>query len=205
MSCINVCAVVTNDLIYDCNNKSVGGIEQTVKLINRCDIDLTDWTINRTMGTTNPVAACKHNIGYTGTDPITINGIKVTGPPGKRILNASFTSSDTDYSTYYTHMVNLFGQGLSEATLCNIKALGEGAEVVAIVEQKFKGVGSKDAFVVYGWDSGLKLGDFTYDANENNGNAVLPLTSKDPDLEPYPPMILFMTDYATTKAFFDSI
>ena len=200
MACDNVCAIVTNDLLYDCNYKGVGGLVQTIKLINRCDIEVNDWTLN------NGVApACAHTIEYTGADPIDLESVTVQGIPGKRLLNGTFTSSDTDFGTYFTHTISLFGQGLTQQGLCNIKSFANGAEVVAIVEQNFKGENNEDAFLVYGWGTGLKLGDMTHDFNENNGNSVIPLTSRDPDLEPEPPRTLFMTDYATTKAFFDSL
>lgn len=201
MACENVCAQLLNNMLYDCNNKSVGGIEQTVKLINRCDIELSDWLVNRN----NTDVACNHQLSYTGTDPETLNALIVQGIPGKRLLNATFSSSNTDYGVYYTHGLNLFAQGLSKEVLCNIKALGDGADVVAIVKQNFKGNQGLDSFLVYGWDTGLKLGDMTHDTNENNGNSIIPLSSLDPDLEPYPPMILLMTDYETTEAFFNSL
>lgn len=200
MACTDVCATVVNDLLYDCNNKSVGGLVQTVKLINRCDIDVSEWTL-----TDGVPPACAHTIEFTGTDPATLNAVTVQGIPGKRLLNATFASSNTDFGTYFTHTLSLFAQGLTQQALCNIKALGNGAELIAIVEQNFKGVDNLDAFMVYGWDTGLKLADMTHDFNENNGNSVIPLSSLDPDLEPNPPRTLLMTDYATTKAFFDSL
>lgn len=201
MACTNQCAVVLNNLLYDCENKSVGGIVQKIKLINRCDIEADDWTLSASMSPT----ACGHSIAFTGTDPATLNGVEVQGIPGKRLLNAGFNSSNTEYGWYYTHFVNLFNQGLTEQTLCNIKAFGEGADVIAIVEQNGKGTDNLDAFLVFGWDTGLKLGDMTFDSNENNGNSIIPLTSLDPDLERFPPLRLLMTDYVTTKAFFDSL
>lgn len=202
MACENVCAVVLNDLIYDCDNKSVGGIVQTIKLINSCDINIADWTINREMSPTE----CTHNIEFSGEDPASLNARTVTSLPGKRLLNATFASSNNDYGWYYTHTVNLFAQGLSEQGLCNIKAFGEGAQVIAIIEQNNKGADGADAFLVYGWDTGLKLGDMTHDFNENNGNSIIPLSSLDPDLEKHPPLVLRQTGgYAATKAFFDSL
>lgn len=202
MACTNVCATVLNSMIYDCSNKSVGGLVQEIKLINKCDIDVSEWTIDRTMTPT----ACTHAItAYTGVDPTTLNAVTVQGMQGKRLLSASFSSSNTDYGWYYTHLINLFGQGLTRETICNIKALGEGAELIAIVEQNFKGASNLDAFLVYGWDNGLKLGDITVNSNENNGNSLIPITSLEPDLEPYPPMLLDFGAYATTKTFFDSL
>lgn len=203
MACTGICSTLKNDMIYNCDTKAVGGIVQTVKLINRCDLDPTDWDVKRSP--TPPATGCENSIMYAGEDPGTVGAITVQGIPGKRLLNFGFNSSNTDFGWYYTHFINLFAQGLSKQTLCNIKDLGNGAEVVAIVEQNFKGVTEADAFVVLGWDAGLKLGDMTFDSNENNGNSIIPLTSLDPDLEPQPPLTLFMTSYAQTKAFFDSL
>lgn len=201
MACDNICAKVINDIAFNCDVKPVGGLEQRIKLINRCDIELSDWTLTRSLTPTT----CTHSVAYAGEDPTELNAVTVEGIPGKRLLNATFASSNTDFGTYFTHTVSLFAHGLTEGSLCNIKALGEGAEVLAIVEQRFKGANGESAFLVYGWDQGLKLADMTFDHNENNGSAVIPLSSLDPDLEPYPPMVLLMTDYETTKAFFDSL
>lgn len=203
MACENVCAKVINDSLYSCDLKPISGVEQRIKLINRCDITPADWTLTRTL---TPLA-CSHSIAYTAEegDPADLNAVTIEGIPGKRLLNAAFPWSNGDYGIYYTHTVNLFTGALTQGALCNLKALSEGAEVIAIVEQKFKGTDGDDAFLVYGWDQGLKLADGTFDHNENNGGLIIPLSSLDPDLEPYPPMVLLMTDYATTKAFFDSL
>jgi len=200
MACTGICSVVKSDMTYNCDNKAVGGIVQTVKLINRCDIDPSEWTIAPAGAT-----GCRLEITTSLADPATLNAVTIQGIPGKRLLNAGFTSSNTDFGWYFTHTLDLFAQGLSREALCNLKAFADGAEVVAIVEQNFKGLDNKDAFLVLGWDAGLKLGDVTFSTNENNGNAIIPLTSLDPDLEPNPPMIFLKTDYATTKAFFDTL
>lgn len=202
MACDNVCAKVINSSLYNCDQRGISGIEQRVKLINRCDITLSQWTISRSLTPTT----CSHMItAYTGTDPAALNAVTIEGIPGKRLLNASFPWTNGDYGINYTHTVNLFAGALTQLALCNLKALGRGAEVIAIVEQRFKGADGDDAFLVYGWDQGLKLADGTFDHNENNGNLIIPLSSMDPDLEPDPPMILLMTDYDTTKVFFDSL
>ena len=205
MSCTNICAKVINDIAFDCSVATVGGLEQKIKLINKCDINLTDWTVTRTLSS----SACSHVISDydTGeeTDPKDLNAITVTGVPGKRLLNATFSATNTDNGVRFVHTVQLYTQSLSPNTLCTIKALGRGAEVVAIVEQKTKGATGDSAFLVYGWDAGLKLADFTYDPNENNGGAIIQLSSIDPDTEPDPPLRLFMTNYNTTKVFFESL
>lgn len=203
MACTGICAVVKNNMVYDCNNKPVGGIVQTMKLLNRCDIDLDEWDVSR--APTPPATGCANNITFSGTDPATLAAITVQAIPGKRLLDFGFTSSNTDFGTYFTHTVNLFSQGLTQQTLCNINDFANGAEVIAIVEMNFKGTSQKDAFIVLGWDAGLKISDMTFAVNENNGNTIIPLSSLDPDLEPYAPLTLDLGTYAATKAFFDTL
>lgn len=199
-NCADICGVLVNNFLYDCDDKSVGGVEQVIKLVNRCHIKVNEWDINSTSG-----GQCTHSIAYSGEDPSDLEAVIAQGIPSKRLLSAGFNSVDEDYGTYFVHTVNIFGQGLKEATLCNIKELANGGDVVAFVEQKNKGKDGESAFLVYGFDAGLKMGDVTYDSNENNGNTLIPLISKDDDLEPNPPYVLLMEDYETTKAFFDSL
>lgn len=196
------CAKIINDSLYNCDNKSTGGLEQTVKLINRDDIlaNLGDFTIQRTLSPT-----CQHSITAYAGDPVDLNAITFEGIPSKQLLSASYALTLGDYADLFTHTVNLFSQGMTLATVCNLKALAVGAEVIAIVHQRDKGTGNLDAFWVYGWDNGLKIGEFTWNSNENNGNSIIPLSSREPNLEKDPPLRLLLTDYATTKAFFDSL
>jgi hypothetical protein len=200
--CTDVCAKLVADMAYDCNNKSTGGIYQTIKLVNICDIvdNLADFTVNSTTG-----ATCSHTITAFAGDPADLNAVTANALPNKQLMFAGFSSSDTDYGTYFTHNIQLFSQGMTEASICNIKALGNGAEVVAFVHQKNMGADNEEAFWVYGFNNGLKLGEVTFSTSENSGNILIPLTSKEPDLETQPPLRVLFSDYATTKAFFDAL
>jgi hypothetical protein len=202
MSCVNVCAKLVSNMTYDCNNKSTGGIYQTIKLVNICDIiaNLGFFTVESSNG-----ADCKHSITAFSGDPADLNAITADALPNKQLMNAGFTSNDTDYGTYFTHTIQLFSQGMTEKAVCNIKALGNGAEVVAFVHQKNMGENNEEAFWVYGFRNGLKLGEIAFSTSENSGNILIPLTSKEPDLETQPPLRLLLTDYATTKTFFDAL
>ncbi|MCQ9638599.1 hypothetical protein MP478_04290 [Chryseobacterium sp. WG14] len=196
------CAKIINNSLFNCDNKATGGLEQTIKLINRDDIlaNLGDFTIQRTMS-----PACQHSISAYAGDPETLKAVTFEGIPSKQLLSASYSLSIGDYADLFTHTVNLFSQGMTIDTVCNLKALAVGAEVIAIVHQRDKGTDNKDAFWVYGFDNGLKIGEFTWNSNENNGNSIIPLASREPNLEKDPPLRLLLTDYTTTKAFFDSL
>ncbi len=138
-----MCKIINNSL-FNCDNKSTGGLEQTIKLINRDDIlaNLGDFTIQRAMA-----PACQHSITAYAGDPTTLKAVTFEGIPSKQLLSASYNLTIGDYADLFTHTVNLFSQGMTIETVCNLKALAVGAEVVAIVHQRDKGTDNKDAFL----------------------------------------------------------
>jgi hypothetical protein len=184
-----------------CTDKPTGGIEQRIVLINRADIDLTastvDSTLTATAGTHKVTSlACKS--GKTGYE--------FSSYTDKRLFSAAFNiNRNEDAPNDYTHTLTLRAFDLSEASLTMLKALGEGAEVVAIIEYNDKGSAQANAFGVYGFTKGLKVGEMTYNSNENKGTVLLTMASQEPDLEPFPPMLYSDTDYATSLAAFEAL
>jgi hypothetical protein len=194
--CDSVCAKIITDQLVSCDFKPVGGLEQEIKLVNSCDIsdNIADFTVT----TAGVITA------FSGT-PASLNAVKIQGIPSKRLLYDSFSWANTDYFPLCTHVVNLFGQGLSKESVANLNSFLNGASVVAFVKAIDTGVANDSQYWVYGWKNGLKLADGTFNRNENNGNFVYSLTSLEPSLEPSAPLRLFLTDLPTTQAFFDGL
>lgn len=191
-----VCGKLTTDFLFDCENRSTGGVGQVVKLYNRSDINYATSVL--TIDETNHKIT---SIAVKNAAPV----IEIQSLPGKRLISATFTPSDTDYGTFWNHQLRFPVLGVSEDALISLRALGNGAELVAIVEDNYKGANGLDTFKVYGWTNGLKMIEGPYDSNANNGNIPIVLGSKEPDLEPNPPLIWLTTDAATTKAAFDAL
>ena len=79
-------------------------------------------------------------------------------------------------------------------------------EVVAIIQNKFKGASGASCFEVYGADAGLHLTQNVRELNSDiRGAFDLILKSNEKSLEPHMPKSLYLTDYATTKAIVDAI
>lgn len=192
-----VCGKLTQNFVFDCENISTGGIGQYLKLVNKSDIDyVTSTTL---IDDTNHKVT---NIGLkAGATVVTVQSL-----PNKRLASVTSTPTDTEYGMFFNHQVKFPALGLSEEHLIALRDLTKGGvEVVAIVKDNYKGSANQDAFKVYGWSNGLKLIEAPYDSNANNGNIPIILGTKEPDLEPLPPLVYFKTDAATTQSSFDAL
>lgn len=196
MAC-NPCGQLIDDLVYDCTQKGTGGLEQEIKLVNLCKIKdfLASFTILD--------STTKHQISaFTGAGA-DLEAVKITGIPNKQLFKAGFSSSDNDYGTFVTHTIDVWTSALTEKSALFLKSLVNGAEVVAFVKKKTSNLA--ETYWVYGFNNGLKLGDVTFNTAENSGTIIIPLTSKDPDLEPTLPYKIDLGTPALNKAFFDSL
>lgn len=191
-----VCGKLTSDFVFDCENRSTGGVGQVIKLYNRSDIDYA-VSVPSITESSHKIT----DIAVKSLAPV----IEIQSLPNKRLISATFTPSDSDYGVFWNHQIRFPALGLSEEVLISLRELAAGAEMVAIVEDNFKGAAGADTFKIYGWDNGLKMIEGPYDSNANNGNIPIVLGSMEPNLERYPPLIWLDTDAATTKAAFDAL
>lgn len=76
---------------------------------------------------------------------------------------------------------------------------------IVVVETSYKGAAQAEAFKIYGLDAGLELQELSGNSNENSGSLLFTLGTREGTVERYPFNILLETDYATTKASFDSL
>lgn len=190
---MSVCGKINAGALWDCSQKDTGGIEQVeILLINRGDIDLSKTVVQRDM--TNNIHKISKLQLVTGAKAYSFQGIS-----SKRVLSASYSKQDGDFLDTVSHTVNIAIYNQCEESLVTLNQFVDGAEVVAIIENKSKGNNNTCAFQIYGFDRGLKAGEMNYNSNENNGIVLLPLMSREPDFEPYVPYNYLETDYATTK------
>ena len=195
----STCGTIIDNLVYNCADKSTGGLQQELKLVNLSTLkdNLADFTVNDT--------TTQHTISAFAGTPADLDGVIVEGIPNKQLLKAGFATTETDFGTFVTHTVDLWSQAVTEKSMLFLKSLVNGAEVVAFIKQKSGGVAGAETYWVYGFNNGLKIGDAAFNSAENSGSFIIPLTSKEPDLEPTLPYRLLLTDAATTKVFFDAL
>ena len=184
MSCITD---ITKDLLVDCNASQ--GIEVNAVLINSEDIDRTASTI------TDKVV----NINLkSGTKGFKLEGIKQ--------INSYLSEIEVneDSLNKFNHQFNGRIYDLSAENREEIDALGSGANLVVVVEKKYKGASNESAFVVLGFQNGLEISEGVENSAENDGVFTFSVASNPLALEPKSPLIYFDTDYDTSKTAFDN-
>lgn len=187
--CSTVCGVIAGDQLINCDSTIVKGVEQSMMVINKCDIK--SYTVDKT-ATTHKATSIVLETGKTGS---IIQGIS-----GKSLFTASHSlNSNDDAPDDWTHTVNMRGWNLTEANLIYIRSLGRGAELVVITLDKTAST-DVNKYKVYGLENGLKLTEYAQNTGENRGAFIYSLASKDPDFETDPPLVWFDTDLVTTDS-----
>ena len=189
LDCTKICGKVLTDQLRDCNSTVVKGIEQSILVINRCDID--SYTVDKT-DTTHKATAITLKTGS--------QGYLIQGVDGKSLFTASHAlNSNDDAPDDWTHTIAMRGWNLSEENLIYIRSLGRGADLVAITLDK-TAASDESKYKVYGLENGLKLGEYAQNTGENRGAFIYTLTSKEPDFETDPPLVWLEADTPATDA-----
>ena len=190
---MSICAKISQDVAFDCDNPPVSGIEQKIILVNRDDIE------NVVYDATSPGELITDITLKTGTTGYEIQGIK-------QVMGYSNTLVTEENSLNgVTHSID--GIRFYDPSVESQKTINDfinGANVVAIVEKKWKGVDSANSFKVFGLVHGLEITDLTDNSRENDGTSVITLSTPSGYKEPKVPHQLLETDYATTKTAFDN-
>lgn len=185
--------LLDGDILADCDNAPVGGIEVNVLLFNRLDIDRSSVTFDA--GNKLKMTNFQLLSGKTG---YLLEGVKqING------LSEELVKKETSLDAFK----HIFSGMVISPTVVNrlqLQNLSEGASVAVMVELKWKGASQEEAFILGGFDAGLELNVLTRNTKENDGSITFELSSVDGFEEPKQVLTLLETDYTTTKAAFDA-
>lgn len=179
---------IAANIINDCENAPIGGLEVKAWVFNRADLSGTLDPTNKNLITALSVASTKQ--GYY------IQGFKKTLNAGHDIV-VSETNVDK-----YTHYFNFQAWLLDATAINNLDGL---ADLVVVVEGLNKMTDGDGAFQVYGFDTGLYKSTDTRRANDIDGNRNIEMTSQAGEEPLVSNHVFFDTDYATTKAALDAL
>lgn len=184
---------LTADILFDCANAPIGGIEQNVVLIAKDDIDV----VNTTTDATNRVLVTNLQLkpGKTG---YLLSGVKQSNGKAWELVKKE-NAPDKFKHTFSGVIFNP-----SVANKLQADALAKGAKYVVVVEQVWKGADSKDAFEILGLTSGLELMTMTNNSKENDNMIMFELASADGYEETTMPRTLLDGSYAATKTAFSN-
>lgn len=179
------------DIIKDCDNKPVGGLEVSAVLINFDDIDKTTSTLDPT----NDLIITNLST-YSTKSGFALEGIKQTNGASFELVKKE------DSYDMYKHLFSGVILTPSAANKKSMANIASGGRYVVVVEKKFKGALLADSFEVLGWDSGLVISTLVWNSKESDGVIKFELASEDGYEEPEMSRNNLETDYATTKVAF---
>lgn len=184
---------LTADILFDCSNAPVGGIEQNVILINKDDIDSANTTIdvdNRVLLTNLQLKP-----GKTGH---LLTGVKQSSGKAWELVKKE-NAPDKFKHTFSGVIFNPSAANKKQAD-----SLSKGAKYIAVIEQVWKGTDSAEAFEVLGLTSGLELMTMTNSSKENDNMIMFELASSDGFEETTMPRTLLDGTYTATKTAFSN-
>jgi len=190
-----ICAEISKDILKNCDDTPVMGIEQRLVLINESDL---------------PASGIIFDTVYKNSLITDIN--LITGKTGyevqniKQIMNyTNSLESSEDSENGVLHQINgIRIYDPSEEARKEINSFIGGAKVYAVLERKWKGIDNKYAFLFFGLKFGLELKELVDNSNENDGTMVLSLGTPSGFKEPYVPHIYRDTNYETSLVTFNN-
>jgi hypothetical protein len=183
--------LISADMLFDCANPAIGGIETDVLLINAEDVDIAATTFSSTNKTVVTNLALK-----SGKSGYILQGVKQVNGANTELVKKEMGPDK------FKHVFSGVILNASAANKLQATNLSEGSKYVVVIEQKWKGASNADAFVVLGLKSGLELQTMTWNTKENDGTIAFTLESTEGYEEPTLHLTLLETDYATTKTAF---
>jgi hypothetical protein len=181
---------MTADILNNCNDAVIGGIEVDVLIFNNNDIKKQSTTFDPL----NNLKVTNFEL-KTGKTGYLLQGVKQIN-----VLKSELVKKERS-NDRYKHMFEFV---VLNPTVANRKVLHDmnNGDYTVIVESKYKGLTSQEAFLIGGYDAGMQIQTTTWSSNENDGNISVTMGSIDGNEEPKPILTLLETDYATTKTLF---
>ena len=184
---------LTADLLIDCDNLPVGGLEVNAWIFNKTDIDRSAVTFD-----------ASNKISMTNFQLLSAKvGFKLEGIKQSNAKNYALVPKE-NLPDKWLHQFNGIIFNPTAANKLQLNSLSEGGRYVVVVEQLWKGSADASAFEVLGYNVGLKLTESVNNSVENDNGITLVLASEANYEETNVPYTLLDIDYATTKAAYDN-
>lgn len=180
-------ALLAGNIASDCDNPRVAGYEQIGLIFNKEDIDYSALVVDAS----NP-RIIKTIAAKTGKKPFVVYNNKNNPLP----FNGTQTAFNAD-NDRYDKTLQFYVEGIGGQNAADVIEPLKGGDYVVILQRKdHRGDGS---FQVFGYQAGLKASEQVQD--EDTGYWLITMTCSEPSAE----VAYFDTDYATTKADFDTL
>lgn len=194
---MSACLGITANILLNCDNPPVTGVSDTLYLINRDDIDSITFDTLQTTGSNKLVTSINM---LTNKYAYKIEGRNNSHEPSSTLRKGRYFDS-------YEHQVSFKIFDNSPEIKSQIESMVQRGNLVAIVENNYRGQGSVAAFEMYGYQSGLEVAETSRNANEADTQGGYALTLKTPEQqgEGHLPYSILSTDYASTKQLLEGL
>lgn len=182
--------ILSGDILVDCLNPMVSGLEVNVLLINHGDLD----KVASTFLAANPTQMTNLQL-KSGKTAFLLEGVKQINQLGFELVQKE-TSRDA-----FKHMFSGMIFSISAENKAKMYDMVGGLFAV-VVELKWKGTLGVDAFQIGGFDRGLRLTALKWSSKENDANVTFELSSEEGGEEPRPILSILETSYALTATAF---
>lgn len=180
-------ALLAENIASDCENPRVAGYEQVGLIFNKEEIDYSALVVDAS----NP-RIIKTIAAKSGKKPFVVYNNKNNPLP----FNGTQTAFNAD-NDRYDKTLQFYVEGIGGENAADVIEPLKGGDYVVILQRKdHRGDGS---FQVFGYQAGLKASEQVQD--EDTGYWLITMTCSEPSAE----VAYFDTDYATTKAAFDTL
>lgn len=183
---------VSKSIAFDCDpqKQPKTGLEEKAILVNRKDIDIA--TLTQSGGTITNLSL------ISGATAVSLEWIKQLST-----ASSEFAANETGLDGF----IHKFAGRVHNSDAHSAEFLNElkMAEVVMVVETKFKGGDNREAFKIYGLEQGLRMTAMTHSSAENGGGATFEISSQDGYSESFPWLVWDEGSYASNKTKFESL
>lgn len=187
-SLFSVCGAISAAILKDCTNPLVGGVNTTIYLANRDDIE----SYTRNGGNPQIIEAITMK-----TDKLfyKYEGQNGSAEPEQHMLKQK-------YARVYDHLIKFKVFNATPTTKQQLEKMAVGS-IVAIVENNWRnGTTGNGAFEIYGIEAGLEVENLDRVLADADTQGAFDLTLKSPETakEAHLPATLFVTSYAASLA-----
>ena len=186
-------AELTANILLDCDNLPIAGLEVNIWIFNKQDIDTTAVTFDPT----NRVLMTNFQL-LSGKVGFKLEGIKQSNAK-----NYSLVLKE-NLPDKWLHQFNGVIFNPTAENKLQLSNLSKDGRYVVAVEQLWKGADDESAFEILGYNVGLKLTESVNNSVENENGVTVVLASESNYEETEVPYTLLETDYTTTKTAFDN-
>jgi hypothetical protein len=187
-----ICGAISANMLIDCANPIIGGVKDRLILINRADV------ASVTRNGTNPqiIEAVTKNSGKVG---YLYEGIKSS-------IDVKVSMVAKKYAVGFSHEITFRVFSNDANTKKQLSALARG-EVLAFLENNYRGAAGESSFEMYGWGVGLVVSAMETNKSDSDtqGAYVITLSAPPDKMEPQLPETLFITSYAASLAVFNGL